>query len=436
MTVQSNLFFYQLIHLLDKVVPPSNTDFQGTLKPETRTEAAPLKMNISVSVGDDLVFNILTFFPVKSLLRFRCVCKRWRCMISDPSFVEAHQSRSATTLLVSSFDDRRHDKKRTLYTINPSINEGELRCLSEFSNWSFSRSVNGLVCIYEQYPAKSHRVRLFNPSTREYVNLPPPIFSGRDSSKQVYNLGFDPSTKTYKILRSWIGNWSDCKYEIFTLGSDSLWRIVKDNPNIVLDTKGVCLNGTIYWTKDIGFQNSTIIMAFNVGEEKFRSVPAPPKDPMLDFKTSRMIQMGGHIAIVDYQEVAGRISNVMILWKLEDSLNGIWSHKRILLPESFMQRIPRHTSFFVTSIDGGEIALIPSELFKDRYVIYYNLEKERTRKEVLSWLFRNMWHSSPYAYCDDVSVYVESLISLKEITCVCRTFEGDNQAVGMTYSYS
>ena len=207
----------------------------------------------------------------------------------------------------------------------------------------------------------------------------------------------------------------------------------------MLDTKGVCLNGTIYWTKDIGFENDTIIMAFTVGDEKFRSVPAPPTDPMWEFKRSRMIQMGGHIAILDYQEEAGRISNVMIIWKLEDSLNGIWSHNRILLPESFMQRIPRHTSFFFTSLDSGEIALIPSKLFKDRYVVYYNLEKERTRKEVLSWLFRNMWHissSSPYAYCDDLSVYVESLISLKEITCVSRTFEGDNQAVGMTYSYS
>ena len=379
-----------------------------------------MKMN-PVSVPNDLVFGILTHLPVKSLLRFRCVCKSWRSMISDPSFVEAHQSRSASALLISFPDMRDPDRKRTLFCIN----EGEAHRIPGFSHWNISQSVNGLICIYGQYsPKQSHRVRVCNPSTREHVTLPPPIFSDPDLFFQCNSLGFDPSTKTYKILRGWMADSWGPKYEIFTLGSDA-WRIIKDAPEALLDTRGICLNGTIYWTKAraieidysrVVMQNSMI--AFHVGEEKFRWVPLPPAAPVWTSDTSSMIQIGGHIVIVDYQEVAKSISDVMIMWKLEDSLNGVWSQKRIMLPECWMQGYPGLGPFCVTSIDGGEITLIPNHLFRDWYVVHCNLEEESPRREVLSGLPQNDWNVPyPSIYCSEVSEYAESLVSLKEI---CR----------------
>ncbi|KAK6789060.1 hypothetical protein RDI58_012859 [Solanum bulbocastanum] len=39
-------------------------------------------------LGDDIVFEILTWIPAKSLMRFRCVCKDWNALIrQDPNFV-------------------------------------------------------------------------------------------------------------------------------------------------------------------------------------------------------------------------------------------------------------------------------------------------------------------------------------------------------------
>ncbi|KAL6204269.1 hypothetical protein ACLB2K_021537 [Fragaria x ananassa] len=42
---------------------------------------------------DAVIFDILSRLPPKSLLRFRCVCKAWRTLISDPYFIKEHLSR-------------------------------------------------------------------------------------------------------------------------------------------------------------------------------------------------------------------------------------------------------------------------------------------------------------------------------------------------------
>ena len=39
---------------------------------------------------DDIVLNILSRLPVKSLLRFRCVCKTWDSSITTPNFISTH----------------------------------------------------------------------------------------------------------------------------------------------------------------------------------------------------------------------------------------------------------------------------------------------------------------------------------------------------------
>ncbi|KAM3357010.1 hypothetical protein P3S68_023724 [Capsicum galapagoense] len=39
--------------------------------------------DIAYTLPSDILFLILTRVPVKSLLRFKCVCKAWNVMISD-----------------------------------------------------------------------------------------------------------------------------------------------------------------------------------------------------------------------------------------------------------------------------------------------------------------------------------------------------------------
>jgi len=51
---------------------------------------------LSVVIPDDLIAKVLSFLPVKSLVRFRYVTKYWKTLISDPTLVKLHLNRSAS----------------------------------------------------------------------------------------------------------------------------------------------------------------------------------------------------------------------------------------------------------------------------------------------------------------------------------------------------
>jgi hypothetical protein len=45
----------------------------------------------------ELIIQILLRLPVKSLIRFKCVCKSWFSLISDPHFTNSHFDITATS---------------------------------------------------------------------------------------------------------------------------------------------------------------------------------------------------------------------------------------------------------------------------------------------------------------------------------------------------
>lgn len=52
----------------------------------------------------DLIVEILLRLPIKSLLRFKCVCKSWLSFISDPHFVKSHLVVAPTNQTLLDYD--------------------------------------------------------------------------------------------------------------------------------------------------------------------------------------------------------------------------------------------------------------------------------------------------------------------------------------------
>ncbi|WRX22466.1 F-box domain - like 10 [Theobroma cacao] len=48
-------------------------------------------------IPDEIVYDILSFLPAKSLQRFKLVSKPWGSLISDPNFAELHLHRAHTS---------------------------------------------------------------------------------------------------------------------------------------------------------------------------------------------------------------------------------------------------------------------------------------------------------------------------------------------------
>ncbi|KAK2360499.1 F-box/kelch-repeat protein [Trifolium repens] len=127
----------------------------------------------------DLITPILSFLTVKSLTRFRCVCKSWNSLISEPSFVKLHLHHSKRnnphiTLLLQ-FGSKDIFSVVIPFPLtrlleNPSItithDSNHLSTKNECKN--FVGSSNGLLCFRSNfsYSGGDILLRFENPATK------------------------------------------------------------------------------------------------------------------------------------------------------------------------------------------------------------------------------------------------------------------------------
>ncbi|KAK3013194.1 hypothetical protein RJ639_008805 [Escallonia herrerae] len=150
------------------------------------------------AIPPEIILQVLRELCVKSLLRFRCVSKRWRSTIDDPVFIGSHRTRShtrqgGTSLLYCPQHSGR------LYLRDPE--GGPSVTLPFITGSARLQSVNGLICCGNY---------ICNPSTREIIQLPlaefviKAITAGTKRTEiwvdESYFLGFDPSSNAYKAL--------------------------------------------------------------------------------------------------------------------------------------------------------------------------------------------------------------------------------------------
>uniref|UniRef100_A0A6V7QW55 F-box domain-containing protein n=1 Tax=Ananas comosus var. bracteatus TaxID=296719 RepID=A0A6V7QW55_ANACO len=81
---------------------------------------------LSSAYPDELISEVLVRLPVKSLLRFRCVSRTWRSLISDPHLIESHRRRSQQHPSLSS--ENGTYTAATMRAKQPTFRPGELPC--------------------------------------------------------------------------------------------------------------------------------------------------------------------------------------------------------------------------------------------------------------------------------------------------------------------
>ncbi|XP_026430321.1 putative F-box protein At4g38870 [Papaver somniferum] len=176
------------------------------------------------AVDEMVLCDILSRLPVKSLMRFKCVSKRWCSLIKDPYFIDLHFSRSkllGRPLFIIP-PPKRRSKKRIVagirckgYTVcfkladllsevtgRAILTIHSIRTLKSFHYTDIVGAVNGLIC-FSNKPEDS--VCVYSVSTREVAPWVKPTWRGNDISGGInevptYRFGFDPATKHYKII--------------------------------------------------------------------------------------------------------------------------------------------------------------------------------------------------------------------------------------------
>ncbi|XP_070015977.1 putative F-box protein At2g02030 [Nicotiana sylvestris] len=119
-------------------------------------------------IPQEIVFDILIRVFAKSLLRFRCVSKSFRSLISQPLFIEAHQKACSVSQLIVSFPAS--TRKAIIYKLVQKIEDGQFQALPFqylnepcFSMLDSLESINGLVCLWND----DEDVAICNPFTKQ-----------------------------------------------------------------------------------------------------------------------------------------------------------------------------------------------------------------------------------------------------------------------------
>ncbi|XP_059635036.1 F-box protein CPR1-like [Cornus florida] len=237
---------------------------------ERREESSSIK-----SLPNDVVMDILSRLPVKSLVRFKCVSKSWLTLFTDPYFVKMHLNRSYEPnkkQLVFSCHIKEWRSAIVVFSGNIIEPSGKVDYPLNFECQSgkFLGCCDGLI-LYSTSPYSSceEELHLLNPSTRKVKRLHPPFKSITGGVSYgfggAYGFGYDALTDDYKVVHI-----PYCHKSITTLYTrkTNSWRRIQDIPYHVMCSApaAALLNGALHWlTKDM-----SKIVSLNLEEEKFQ----------------------------------------------------------------------------------------------------------------------------------------------------------------------
>ncbi|XP_017984400.1 PREDICTED: putative F-box protein At3g10240 [Theobroma cacao] len=224
---------------------------------------------IDKELPDILVMEILLRLPVKSLIRFKCVCKSWCFSFQTPYFITNHKNDNLNLLFkdfkISRFSPlstetkiKRHGGPDVEFNlkVKENIHMPVSICNSSRSRLTVFGVCNGLLCLQDGY-----RITLWNPSTREVKLLPKSTISLPPSVESTYfhcmGFEFDPKSDDYKVLVNVINRVHD---EERIISAECFWYIASFNEAlaiIVYPRRGMekcydiwVLNGYL-WTKQL-----------------------------------------------------------------------------------------------------------------------------------------------------------------------------------------
>ncbi|KAL4326287.1 hypothetical protein GQ457_11G006230 [Hibiscus cannabinus] len=239
-------------------------------------------MFYSVSAADKIAHNqdlltlILLRLPTKSLIKFKCVSKLWRLIISDPDFCLSHTRLhhrhgflSPTALLLKG--DRFTPPSE--FSIVPLKHYSKVPFFHyiNYSDVKILQSCNGLL-LCESY---RRNYLVCNPTTKAFRKIYCPSNSCYNFlSRFCVSLAFDPlRSPDYKIICVWESYREPCKFNLDLYSSKTgswdlsiiTFEVDEDEP--VELNHGVFCNGRIHWC---GYGNESLF--FDVENERLETM--------------------------------------------------------------------------------------------------------------------------------------------------------------------
>ncbi|KAL9840898.1 putative F-box protein [Arabidopsis thaliana] len=365
---------------------------------------------------NDLILEVLSRLPLKSVARFHCVSKRWASMFGSPYFKELFLTRSSA-------------KPRLLFAIvqngvwrffsSPQLEKSSstLVATAEFHvrlspdnlliyqhddmrYFSIGYS-SGLIYLYgDRYEATP---LICNPNTGRYTILPK-CYTYR---KAFSFFGFDPIDKQYKAL-SMIDPSGPGHSKILTFGDgDMNWKKIKYRVLHDIYSQGICINGVLYylgdtsdWDNDHDVTSGNVLVCFDLRSQSFT---------FIGLECGQLINYKSKLAVIfwDDDDVKDDAIDEMHVWVLEDVEKKEWSKYAYTWTED---KFDRSQVSVVGMTASGEIVFSMRKYISKQpfYVYYFNPERNNLRRVEIQGFEAFTKFGTVYTFVDhveDLNVY-------------------------------
>ncbi|GAB2298393.1 hypothetical protein Dimus_032458 [Dionaea muscipula] len=254
------------------------------------------RQNADLFIHEEVLVEILTRLPVRSLLRFKCVCKTWFSLIRSEYFVGKHlfvrsmmfKDYNFENLLVDCHHIRNGENGFQFSAVDGdtlSVVRNKFKIVSSSPDSKnhplpkclFVGSCNGIVCLLVKLfvglmPQQS--LLLWNPATGEVKNLQ------HEKVIDVLGFGFDPKNNDYKVVVLSDSSTPGLTEHIFVYSSrlDSWKSLDRPHwPNFDHFTSTTSSGGRMLnWLGSHSDTYHDIVILFDLSEEAFLTTPMPP----------------------------------------------------------------------------------------------------------------------------------------------------------------
>ncbi|KAF9588871.1 hypothetical protein IFM89_016834 [Coptis chinensis] len=295
-------------------------------------------MDDLLNFPSDILFDILSRIPIKSIVILRCVSKPWLDKLTD-SFVMnctkkrpkllsryipdvSYQARSkhiTEGFMVSSVDYGESHKVVEVNSTMPDIHS----YTGDFEAWN---SCDGLLCLTYCKEFQRKVLCLWNPTTGDYMEFPTRDrcpYSLCCGHKTVFSVGFNPNVNSYFVIRIETHSLTcdaPCSHVyIFYLAYGSWWH-VQEICYKIPPKQGALVNGALHWLGASCTGTSyDLVIAFVIKGRKFQEVLLPYFGDMRTFSMD-ITELGGELCLFcDFK-------SSVTLWLMKDySVKESWT---------------------------------------------------------------------------------------------------------------